>query len=122
MNWWSAKNLCSAHGLNLFTVEDIDCYFDNNQKVTTGSGKTVYCCRKNESCLKEDWKNMDKMHLFSQEIIDICQSYPDPFYPWLASQHNGADNQTRSAYGINCPKGYVGSIDRAKTNVHVLCH
>ena len=92
MNWRSAKNLCAVHGLNLFIVEDIDCYFDNDQKVTAGSGKTVYRCRKNESCAKNDWGNTDEIHLFSQEIIDICQNYPNPFYPWLASQHNGADN------------------------------
>lgn len=122
MNWWNAANVCKAHGLNLLTVEDINCYFDNHHKVTAGSGKTVYCCRQNQSCAKNDWGKADKTHLFSQEITDICKPYPAPFYPWLSSPHKGADDNTRSAYAVDCKRGFVGPITRTKTVADVLCY
>lgn len=107
MNWWSAKNLCQAHGKQMVTMSDLgiqdqtgktNCYFDHSKP----ADKTLTC-----TCSGDDTDcSQTKKALYTFSTGGI----------WLADNNGAACVMSR----INIYTGRIDSASRA-SNFDAFC-
>ena len=110
MNWWSASNLCQAHGKQLVTMSDLGisdpagktyCYFDSSETTDT----TSYCkCSGDEGC--------------TQTATELYNKLGTSGWLWLAD--NSKESSCRARY-VHLPYGSVREDSGRYGNFYAFC-
>jgi hypothetical protein len=112
MNWWSASNLCQAHGKQMVTMADLGvsakgenyCYFDSAKRVNVSKDETYQCnCTGDSGCATT-----------TTELYKLGTSG----YLWLADNSKSISCYAR---GVSLSSGYVASYTRSDTYYYALC-